>query len=95
LVYYQTRNRLIYEFSAALGGCSVSDDLEGWYFSTANNELIPDRITLIYTDTPPYTASEERSLRQELETLQQTRANDLDQEAVLMALIPVEHIGET
>jgi len=94
LVYYETRNRLIYEFSVAFGDCSVSDDLEGWYFSKAEDELIPDRITLIYTDTSPYTATEGQQLRRELESLQQTLAHDLGQEAILIALIPVEHVSE-
>lgn len=91
LAYHEAKGQLITEFSYGFGGCTVADDLEGWYLSQ-QEDLIPDRITLIWSDTPPRDREQERVVRLWLETWKLVLMHDLGQEDVLIALWPLDHL---
>ena len=91
IAYHEARGQLITEFSYGFGGCTVSDELEGWYLSQ-REDLTPDRITLIWSDTPPIDRKQERVVRLWLETWKLILIQDLNQEDVLITFWPLEHI---
>ncbi|CAN5472189.1 hypothetical protein BH10ACI2_BH10ACI2_23950 [soil metagenome] len=92
-IYHNLLLALDNEFTFNFGGCSIIHGIDGRYLSK-NGENIPDRINLIYTDTP-YSFEENLSI---LETyadrLRAFAFNALNEEAILVALWPVYHSVE-
>jgi hypothetical protein len=49
--YQDTLTWLIEEFTELRGGCTVNENVGGYYLSQ-NNEVIDDRISIVYSDFP-------------------------------------------
>ena len=77
---------------AFYGGCSVIDDVEGWY-RAKDASTVEDRITIIYSDTPELRAREESTLRSYLDGMKLFIESHLSEESIFIAYWPVEHAG--
>ena len=78
------------EFTYLFGGCTLQRRLDGNYLSQSG-EPIPDRVNLIYTDTP-YSFSENLSVLSIFADELRAKAEEmLDEEAILVAVMPVYH----
>ena len=88
--YQQTRDWLVSEFTAFFGGCSVIDDVQGWY-RAKDGSTIEDTNTIIYSDAPELSAREERIVRYYVDGLKVFIESYLSEESVLIAYWPVEH----
>ena len=80
------------EFSYAFGGCSTIRGLEGNYLSQAGT-IIPDRVNLLYTDTPFGFAEHRSALDRYMGELRRAAAEALDEEAILIAVFAIHHAG--
>jgi hypothetical protein len=49
--YQDTLTWLIEEFTELRGGCTVNEDVGGYYLSQ-NKEVIDDRVSIVYSDFP-------------------------------------------
>jgi hypothetical protein len=49
--YQDTLTWLIEEFTELRGGCTVNENVGGYYLSQ-NNKVIDDRVSFVYTDFP-------------------------------------------
>lgn len=88
--YQQTRAWLVRELTAFFGGCSVIDQIEGWY-RAKDGSTIEDAITLIYSDTPKLQAQDERVLQDYLDELNRFTESYLSEESIFIAYWPVTH----
>jgi len=78
------------EFTYTFGGCTTVRGLEGSYLSHAGT-LMPDRINLVYTDSPVSLKSEFATLQRYGDQLRSATFRALAEEAVLVVVIPVFH----
>ncbi len=88
--YQQTREWLVGEFTAFFGGCSVIDNVQGWY-RARDASTVEDTVTIIYSDTPELRAREERNVRSYLDGMKLFIETHLSEESVFIAFWPVEH----
>lgn len=78
------------EFTYAFGGCTIVRGLQGSYLSNFG-EKIPDRINLIYTDTP-YSFQENADLLSKYtDEIRKAAFEALDEEAILVVVLQVYH----
>lgn len=89
--YQALLGRLDHEFTFTFGGCTIDRGLDGSYLSRLGVQM-RDRINLIYTDTPVSLATNRDALARYTEQLQQAAFEALEEEAVLVVVIPVFHI---
>jgi len=88
--YYRLLEQLEAEFTYNFGGCTLQRGLEGNYLSQVN-EPIQDRVNLLYADIP-YSFSENLSLLSSFaDELRNRTAEALDEEAILVVVMPVYH----
>ena len=78
------------EFSYTFGGASIIHGLEGSYLSRLGQK-IRDRINLIYTDTPFAFRGNFDRISRYADQLQQAASAALQEEAVLVVVMPVYH----
>jgi len=78
------------EFAYAFGGASIVRGIEGSYLSEAGSH-IRDRVNLIYTDTPFAFRENLASLSRYADQLREAAFAALQEEAVLVVVIPVYH----
>jgi hypothetical protein len=79
------------ELSYAFGGCTVTPT-QGKYRSTAGS-ILPDKINILFTDTPFSWEKDRLLLEQYTTALQQVVQQVLrNEEAILIAVYPVYHI---
>lgn len=88
--YQQTRAWLTNEFTALFGGCSVVENIQGWY-RARDGSTVEDPTTVIYSDTPELVAQDHRTLRTHLRDLGRFIEIFLSEESVFIAFWPVEH----
>ena len=91
--YQETLSWLISEFTELRGGCTVLENMGGYYLSESNR-IIDDRVSVVYCDFPMnWNKRTERSEVQEYCTALQTflLENLWDEEAVLIVAYPVSH----
>lgn len=90
--YQDTLAWVIREFTELRGGCTLIENAGGYYLSQAN-EVIEDRVSLVYCDFPMSWAK--RADRNEVlrycSGLQQFLLDHLREEALLIAAYPVSH----
>ncbi len=80
-------------FTHRFGGCTVQTGLRGYYLSQSGS-VIPDPISLIYTDTF-YSFAENFSLLSDFaDVLREWAAEALEEEAILVAVFPIHHSGQ-
>ena len=78
------------EFTYTFGGCTIVRGLDGSYLSNFV-EKIPDRINLIYTDTP-YSFQENADLLSNYtDEIRKAAFEALDEEAILVVVLQVYH----
>jgi hypothetical protein len=91
-VYGRLLRELGDELSYAFGGCTVTPT-QGKYRSTAGS-ILPDKINILFTDTPFYWDKDRLLIEQYAKNLQQVVQQVLSsEEAILIAVHPVYHIG--
>ncbi|MGI4791970.1 MAG: hypothetical protein ACRYFS_24370 [Janthinobacterium lividum] len=90
VAYYRLLETLEAEFTYNFGGCTLQRGLDGNYLS-GSGEPVQDRVTLLYTDTP-YSFSDNRTLLSDfVDALRDSAAMALDEEAILVAILPLYH----
>jgi hypothetical protein len=90
-IYHRLLEELGDELSYAFGGCSVTP-IQGKYRSTAGS-ILPDKINVLFTDTPFYWDKDRLLLEQYTTALRQVVQQVLrNEEAILIAVYPVYHI---
>jgi len=90
--YQDTLTWLIEEFTELRGGCTVNENVGGYYLSQTG-KVIDDRVSIVYSDFPMnWTESTDQA--QALDycaTLQTFLLDNLWEEEVLIAAYPVSH----
>ena len=90
--YQDTLDWVIREFTNLYGGCTVIENVGGYYLSKSN-ETVDDRVSLIYCDLPLNWAKR-RDRNQALTysaSLQSFLLKNLWEESVLIAAYPASH----
>jgi|SRR6185295_18843712 len=90
--YQDTLDWVIREFTELHGGCTVIENAGGYYLSNFN-QVINDRVSLIYCDLP-MNWSKRRDRNEALgysASLQSFLLRNLWEEAILIAVYPVSH----
>ncbi len=90
--YQDTLEWVIREFTHLYGGCTVIENVGGYYYSETN-QTITDRVSLVYSDFPMNWAKrrERNKAVEYCATLQSFLLDNLWEEAVLVAAFPVSH----
>ena len=78
------------EFTLVFGGCTIVSGLDGKYLS-GYGQVINDRVTLIYTDTPFDLNENLDSVSIYSDKLRESTFQSLNEEAVLVVVWPVYH----
>ena len=90
-IYSRLLEELGDELSYAFGGCTVIPT-QGKYRSTAGS-ILPDKINILFTDTPFLWEKDRLLLEQYTTALQQVVQQVLSkEEAIMIAVYPVYHI---
>lgn len=94
-VYRGCLSWIIEEFTQLRGGCTVHYDVGGYYLSRAN-EVIDDRITVVYSDFPMdwYNMSDQTEVLNYCATLKDFLFENLSEEEILISAYPVSHLLE-
>ena len=82
---------MVAEFLRNFGGCSINVRIEGWYESL-DGAAVRDQITVIYSDTPLLNKRREQLVRLYGESLKLFLTFELNQEDVLVAVWPLDHL---
>jgi hypothetical protein len=94
--YQNILSWLIREFTELRGGCTVIENAGGYYLSE-ENEIIDDRVSVIYCDFPM--SWNRRAEREEVlrycAGLRGFLLDNLWEEAILIAAHPVSHTEQT
>lgn len=88
--YQDPLKTLADEFTIVFGGCTIVGGLDGKYLSNFG-QIINDRVTLIYTDTPFDLHENFDSVSRYSDKLRESTFKSLNEEAVLVAVWPVYH----
>ena len=88
--YHELLDALDREFAYTFGGASIVRGIEGSYLSQAGSQM-RDRINLIYTDAPFAFRENLPSLSRYADQLREAAFAALQEEAVLVVVIPLYH----
>ena len=88
--YQQLLETFEQEFTYTFGGCTISRGLSG-SFRSQIGLVVPDRINLIYTDTPFSLRDSMPPLSVYTDELRQSALRILNEEAVLVVVSQVYH----
>jgi hypothetical protein len=88
--YQNLVRTLAAEFTLVFGGCTIVSGLNGKYLSNFG-QIINDRITLIYTDTPLDLEENLEAVSNYSDKLREAAFHSLDEEAILVAVWPLYH----
>jgi hypothetical protein len=93
--YLYHRKWLIEELTQVHGGCSVQENLGGYYLSR-NTGLIEDRISVIYSDFEMdwSQADEREEVLDYCSVLRQFLLDSLSEEEILITAYPVSHVSQ-
>lgn len=91
--YQDTLSWLIEEFTELRGGCTVNENVGGYYLSQSN-EVIDDRVSVVYSDFPMnWDKQPERAeVLNYCATLKQFLLENLWEEEILIGAYPVSHL---
>lgn len=78
------------EFTYAFGGCTIIRGLDGSYLSQAG-QILQDRITLIYTDTPYAFRDNVGIISKYCNRLTEAANLALEEEAILVVVFAIYH----
>ena len=94
--YQDLRAWLIEEFTHLRGGCTINENVGGYYLSRAS-KIINDRVSVVYSDFPMNW--NKKSDRAEALTycvgLKDFLLANLLEEEILISVYPVSHIGDS
>lgn len=88
--YQELLRTIVNEFTVSFGGCTVKHGLDGYYLSKFG-QTIPDRISIVYTDTPFDFQRNIDALSRYADKLRENAFEALREEAILVAVLPVYH----
>jgi hypothetical protein len=91
--YQDTLAWLIREFTELRGGCTVIENAGGYYLSAAN-EIIDDRVSIVYSDFPmnwSKRADRIEAMKYCAELQKFLIENLLEEEAILIVAYPMSH----
>ena len=93
--YQNSLTWVIEEFTQLRGGCTVNENVAGYYLSRAN-ESINDRVSVVYSDFPMnwYKKADRAEVLAYCATLKQFLFENLSEEEILIGAYPVSHLGE-
>lgn len=93
--YQDTLNWLIEEFTELRGGCTVHEDVGGYYLSV-QDKVIKDRVSVVYSDFPMDWAkqAERRDVYDYCSTLKNFLLENLWEEEILITAFPVSHLAQ-
>jgi hypothetical protein len=80
------------EFTYTFGGCTILRGLDGRYLSQTGS-IIPDRISLIYSDLPLTLTNNFETIGKYVGKLKQIAFEALEEEAILIVVTQVFHAG--
>ena len=90
-IYTSLLEELGDELSYAFGGCTVT--LTSGKYRSASGIILPDKINLLFTDTPFHWEEDRKVIEQYAQELQNVVQRALEkEEAILIAVYPVFHI---
>lgn len=91
--YQDTLSWLIEEFTELRGGCTVNENVSGYYLSQTN-EVIDDRVSVVYSDFPMSwrKQAERTEVLKYCTTLQAFLHENLWEEEILIGAYPVSHV---
>ena len=90
--YTNTLDWIIEEFTIGFGGCTVIENIPGYYQDTLGR-VIDDRVSIVYTDTPLSLLDQYPALMSYTEHLKIfLTASLFSEEAVFIAVVPVYHL---
>jgi hypothetical protein len=94
--YQNTLTWLIREFTELRGGCTVIENVGGYYLSELH-EIIDDRVSVVYCDFPLSwnKRAERNEAQQYCAGLQNFLLENLWEEAVLIVAYPVSHTHQS
>jgi hypothetical protein len=94
--YQDTLTWLIEEFTELRGGCTVNENVGGYYLSQTN-EVIDDRVSIVYSDFPMNWDKQPDRIDalNYCATLQSFLLENLSEEDILIAAYPVMHLRST
>ena len=90
LIYQKLLQTFAEEFTSAFGGCTIVRGLDGNYLSRFG-QIISDRITLIYTDTPVDFQENLSSISDYTDELRKAAFEALEEETILVGVWQVYH----
>lgn len=88
--YQELLYALAQEFTHTFGGCTIIRGLDGSYLSRLGLQ-VRDRIHLLYTDGPFAIRKEMEKLSRYADRLRAAAFKALEEEAILVTVIPVYH----
>lgn len=88
--YQDLLRTIVDEFTISFGGCTVIRGLDGYYLSKFG-QTIPDRISIVYTDTPFNFQQNMDAVAEYADKVRESAFKALDEEAILVAVLPVYH----
>ncbi len=90
--YQATLSWLIEEFTELRGGCSVNENVGGYYLSQSN-QVIEDRVSVVYSDFPMNWSQqpERMDVLNYCVMLQKFLLENLGEEEILIGAYPVSH----
>lgn len=88
--YQDLLRTIVGEFTNTFGGCTVIRGIDGHYLSKFG-QIIPDRVNLVYVDTPFDFRDNAESIAGYTDKLRENAYKALDEEAILVAFWPVYH----
>jgi hypothetical protein len=94
--YQDTLTWLIEEFTELRGGCTVNENVGGYYLSQ-HNEVIDDRVSIVYSDFP-MSCDKQTDRNKALDycaTLQRFLLANLWEEEILIAAYAVSHVMQS
>jgi hypothetical protein len=94
--YQETLTWLIEEFTELRGGCTVNENVGGYYLSQSN-KVIDDRVSIVYSDFPMNwnLESEQSDVLDYCAKLQKFLLENLWEEEILIAAYPVVHMKQS
>ena len=86
---------LIEEFTQLRGGCTVNENVGGYYLSRAN-EVVDDRVSMVYSDFPMDWAkkADRAEVLNYCATLRDFLFENLWEEEIMISVYPVSHVRE-
>ncbi|MFY9618488.1 MAG: hypothetical protein WAM70_08655 [Pyrinomonadaceae bacterium] len=91
--YQDTLTWLIEEFTELRGGCTVNENVGGYYFSK-HREVVDDRVSIVYSDFPMNWGkqTDRTDALDYCAMLQAFLLENLWEEEILIAAYPVTHM---